>query len=169
MRNEAVDGMSGEWGATEGESRRGSARVTRRRAAGPRPVRPAAAAPAVRPAQPMRPASRTAPVAVVVPLFGEPARERTLARPVGAPGAGVRSAPVPVEWPVRVVVSPAGEAVRRFLSGLALVVAVAVTVVLLGLVAALAGEARGGGVEGGVEGGPSTTVMVSPEGGAATR
>ena len=157
----------GDRGAAEGEPRAGSVRrVARRRAAGPRPVRPAAMAPAARPAQPMRPASRTVPVAVVVPLFGSPARERVLAGAGGGAviGGGSECRPVRRRVPVPLAV-PAGDAVRRFLAGLALMMAVAVAVVLLGLVAAMVGAERGGGAEGG----SATTVMVSPDGGAATR
>jgi len=183
MRNGAASGMDetvgeaagetmGGSGVSSGESPRGAVRVARRRAAGPRPVRPAAAVPASRPAQPMRPACRTAPVAVVVPLFGEPARERVLGRPmVEAPQAreSVRESMRAAGWaPVRheVAAVPVAGPVRRFLTGLALMVAVAVAVVLLGLVAALAGEARGGSAG---DGDTGTTVMVSPEGAAISR
>jgi hypothetical protein len=123
----------------------------------------------------MRPACRTAPIAVVVPLFGGPAQERVLGRPgadalhVPAVARGsVRESMRAAGWaPMRhdVAAAPLAGPVRRFLTGLALMVAVVVTVVLLGLVAALAGEARGGG-EGGSTG---TTVMVSPEGAAVSR
>ncbi len=99
MRNEAVDGMSGEWGATEGS--RAAARPGSRGGGLPAHVRCVRR----RPRRPCARRSRCGPRAArrrsrsVVPLFGEPARERTLARPVAAPGASVRSAPVPVEWP----------------------------------------------------------------------
>lgn len=164
MRNEAVDGTSDDtWGRSGvEESRPGAARVARRRAAGPRPVRPAAAAPAVRPVQPMRPAGRALPVAVVVPLFGGPARERVVAR-FGVAPAFQGCPPEAVERGGVRGAAPA-EAARRFLAGLALMVAVAIAVVLLGLVAAAAGEARGG-----ASGEPASTVMVSPDGAAATR
>lgn len=179
MRNGAASGMDetvdeamGGSGVSAGESPRGAVRVARRRAAGPRPVRPSVAAPASRPTQPVRPACRTAPVAVVVPLFGEPARERVLGRPVvdaPLPRETVRESMRAAGWaPVRheVAEAPLAGPVRRFLAGLALLVAVVVTVVLLGLVAALAGEARGGSAG---DGGAGTTIMVSPEGAAISR
>jgi hypothetical protein len=175
-----MDESVGETTGGSGDLPRGAVRVARRRAAGPRPVRPAAAVQASRPAQPARPASRTAPVAVVVPLFGEPGRERVLGRSVvespqrppasrELPRGSVREAMRAAGWePVRHErgVAPVAGPLRRFLAGLALLVAVAVTVVLLGLVAALAGEARGGAESGG---GPGATIMVSPEGAAVTR
>ncbi|MGI5129203.1 hypothetical protein ACQEVB_20525 [Pseudonocardia sp. CA-107938] len=170
MRNGAASGMNetiGERGGFPEEAPRGAVRAGRRRTAGPRPVRPVAALPASRPVQPVRPANRTAPVAVVVPLFGDQAGERLLDRPAFdgpcAPRASVRESMQAAGWTRP---APADSAVRRFLSGLALLVAVVVTVVLLGLVAAMAGEARGAGAG---DGGAGTTVMVSPEGGAVTR
>jgi len=190
MRNGAASGMdepageaTGGAGVFPGEPARGAVRVARRRAAGPRPVRPAAATQASRPAQPMRPASRTAPVAVVVPLFGEPARERVLGRSaveaprhppvqepyVREPRGSVRESMRAAGWePMRHahVAAPVAGPARRFLAGLALMVAVVVTVVLLGLVAALVGEARSGGASGG---GAGATIMVSPEGAAVSR
>lgn len=105
----------------------GTARVggARRRATGPRPIRPVPAVVSVRPAQPPRP------VCGATPIGGRPvdgASLRLVARQ--------RVAPAPA------LVAGRG---ARLLAGLALFLAVAAVVVVLGLVAGAVGQARGGG------------------------
>ncbi|MDN5859404.1 MAG: hypothetical protein L0H84_12350, partial [Pseudonocardia sp.] len=143
MRNEAVEGMFGEWGAVDRAARRGSAQQARRRAAGPRPVRPVAAAPAARPPQRARPGGRTTPVAVAAGLRGEPRQERTVVGRGGRRVPIVRSGSGWAGWRVLSAAATGrpDDAVRRFLAGLALMMVVAVVVVLLGMLASLAGAA----------------------------
>ena len=98
----------------------------RRRASGPRPVRPTPVAVTVRPAEPERPAVRSSPVGVVVPFPGAPQQVRVLERGPALPGR---------------------ERVRAILAGVGVVVAAATVVVGLGVLAGAAGQARAGSVE----------------------
>jgi hypothetical protein len=97
----------------------------RRRASGPRPVRPAAPLALVRPLQPARPSCAADPVRVGGP---EAVGQRVLVRPPVAAEAQLRGR---LHWRL-----------RRALAGLAVFVAAVAVVVALGLVASAASAQR---------------------------
>ena len=106
------------------DRRAGERRILRRRASGPRPVRPAVSAVPVRPAEAERPQVASGARRLPLPVPGR----RTLAR---RPRVLARAAVLP-------------ERVRRFLAGVAATAAAAAVVVVLGVVADSAAAVRAG-------------------------